>query len=259
MDATFETEWDDVWERCETSYFCNGSKVFQEDYEPEDSEWIYDDFWEECQLTVNCLGEEIENVQQVEAEIEWEWDDFWEECVSNYITCDGTEVDGEISTDPYDIGDWTYTNAYCFRFITCLQGGNEFEQQIPSGYNNTGDQGDCPSGLVEVEFICDGEVISTSCQSSTQYPYTTNRNKKIENIKVQVLEKQLLIDLNKPTEKSMQVYLSDLLGRVSTSNSIDVGIKHLKINLNQPISGIYFINIISQGKLIHSQKVFIQN
>lgn len=257
VDATFETEWDDFWEECVTTYFCNGSNVFEDEYEPEDAEWIYDDFWEECRLNVNCMGEEMENVRQVEAEIEWEWDDFWEECVSNYITCDGMVVNDETSTDPYDFGDWTFTSSYCYRDIRCTFSGGYVVQQIPSEYNNTYEEGDCPDGLFVIEEICDGEVISEICGSAFQYPNTTNRAKLDHNISISIRGKNVLINLNKIYLDPVQVYISDVMGRTSQIKTIESGTKNIKINIENTLSGIYFINVIVGGKILQTQKILI--
>jgi hypothetical protein len=261
VDATFETEWDDFWEECVTTYFCNGSKIYEDEYEPEDSEWIYDDFWEECRLTVNCMGEEFENVQQVEAEIEWEWDDFWEECVSNYITCDGTEVDGEISIDPYDIGDWTYDSQNgCVRFIKCVYGGDEFRQEIDPEFESTGEQGDCDEGWYEFRIICDGEDIDFTCLAYPFSPPITEFRKNILDNKIKITSntQQLFIKLKNPS-KNISVMISDILGRVTQEKAIDYKSDNVNLLIDGVKTGIYIVTIIQDGKLIHSQKVFIQN
>ncbi|MEZ4910720.1 MAG: T9SS type A sorting domain-containing protein [Saprospiraceae bacterium] len=259
VDATPETDWDDIWEQCETKYFCNGSEVYEEVYEPSDTEWIYDEFWEECQLNVNCRGEEFENVSQVEAEIEWEWDDFWEECVSTYISCDGAETSNTVTTDPYSIDEWTWTNLYCIRDIVCAQGGEVIHNEISSSFNNTGDQGNCPDGQYVIELICDGQTVETTCGDTYHFPIILSRSQSNSGIKLYANNSQLLIHFNEPASNNMKIYISDVLGKVSTEKSITSDTKEIKINLNQNVSGIYIINILTDRQLVHSQKVFIQN
>jgi hypothetical protein len=53
-DPNMETEYNEFWEECVTSYFCNGNLEYTEEYEPDQEEWSFNDFWEECHLTVNC-------------------------------------------------------------------------------------------------------------------------------------------------------------------------------------------------------------
>jgi hypothetical protein len=259
VDANRETEWDNVFENCVTTYFCNGSEVFEEEYEPETSEWIYDDFWGECRLNVNCMGEAIENVQQSETVIEWEWDDFWEECVSTFIACDGTEVDGEASVIPYEIGEWTYDSQYgCVREILCVDGGDVFRQEISPTYAPEGGQGQCDEGLFEWKVICDGEETDFICLANLSPPTLESRFVKSEKVFIKSMNSELQITL-KNTSKDITIMIYDVLGRVSHEKPVNNEYSTIDISLIGVKSGIYVVTVLDAGSVIHSEKIFIQN
>ncbi len=151
------------------------------------------------------------------------------------------------------------TTGICFRYIICIQGGEEIEQEIPSQYNNTYQQGSCPNGQYVIELICDGDVIDEVCGNTLQYPHTTKRSQIASEISVKYQENHILIDFNTLIDETINIYISDIMGRTSTIKTLDNGNKNAKINLINAINGIYFVNIISDGQLLHSQKVFIQN
>ncbi len=262
VDATFETEWDDIFEECVTTYYCNGEEVYEDEYEPEDSEWIYDDFWEECQRTVNCRGEIFTNASQTEGIIEWAWDDFWEECVSTSIDCNGNEATNQISVDPSYIEDWTWSNSECIRSIICLQNGDVFDQNIPSSFENTGDHGSCGENYV-IYLYCDGHLIEEICGTSEEFPFSSNntssRSKNIIEIKVEYSNSSINVKLKKPLLSDSFIYISDVMGRTSKSQKLSAGLQDIKIGINDTTTGLYFINIVSEGKILSSKRVFIQN
>jgi len=259
VDATFETEWDDIFEECVTTYYCNGQEVYEDEYEPGDSEWIYDESGEECQLTVNCVGEEIENVQQEEAVIEWEWDDFWEECVSNYITCDGMQVDGEVTVDAYDVGEWLWYDYKCDRDIYCVQGGSFFTQVIDGDAIATNQYCENEDDIY-YEFYCDGELVAEGCTPQFHGGNTESRSsKRSPNIHVTSNDNGILLKIKNPDYKNYSVKIIDLLGRVTHEKSIENNAEKINLAINGVKTGIYIIALVENGELVHSQKVFIQN
>lgn len=256
VDATSETEWDDIFEECVTKYLCNGSEVFDEEYEPEESEWVYDEFYEECRRHVNCRGEEFENVEQVEAEIEWEWDDFFDECVSTSIDCNGEEATNEISVEPYEVEDWIWGADECYRHIFCIQGEDEITQTIPSDYVLTGQT--CNGGL-KAELYCDGEYKGIGCIPNIMLPDLSNRSKRMDVCKIKMEGDHIFVQFEQLVSTVMQLYISDAVGRTSITKIVEKGTKDIRINVADVPTGLYFINMKTGGHNIHTEKVFIQN
>lgn len=261
VDATSETEWDEIFEECVTKYFCNGFEVFEEEYEPEESEWVYDEFWEECQRNVNCRGEEIANVSQIDAEIEWEWDDFWEECTSTFLSCDGNIINQELSVQPYLIGDWDWNSiSGCVREITCVHGGENFEQQTDPVFVNTNEEGSCEEGWFEYKVYCDGQLSGFVCLANIQNPNLETRTPiTSKNVRISNTSEEIIIKLKKTSNGHITIKIFDLNGRVVKDKIVDSNQEKVNILIDGVSTGIYIVDLIENGGLIHSQKVFIQN
>jgi len=259
-EANYETKWDKIFGECVTTYFCNGDGVYEDDYQPEETEWLYDEFWEECKLTVKCNGEEIVNADQTNAVIEWQWDEFWEECESNYIFCNGEYAENTVSVQPYIIYDWEFSSfSGCFREIECLSGGGSIQQEIEPDFEDTNSQGRCDDGEIEWTVLCDGEEVDYVCLTLLQQPTLMSRIKeRSKNVRISQLGSDVNIKIKRTNQLPLTVKIYDVIGKIAKEKNFSYNEDKIDINIEDVISGLYIISVMENGVNIHSEKIFIQ-
>lgn len=264
VDAATDTQWNDFFEQCETTYICNGQAVYSEDYDADDSQWIYDDWDESCRLTVDCRGMNFENVREVEPEITWAWDDFFEECVGEYVTCAGQEVDASITQEAYDVGIWDWGTSFCQREIKCIEGGSSFFESIPSDYEDTEVSVSCPSGQTLVKLICDGEVVDIVCSDvglwQGNHGFFRRKLSKSPHVAVSTpAAATLVVQIDDMQGQSLDIHIYDVMGRLYTYKQFTARSLHETIYFSDVPSGLSIVSIGDRKEKIYFEKIYIQN
>lgn len=252
-----ETDWDDIWDRCESNYFCDGNVSFTDKYDPERESWEYNDFWEECQLSVTCRGQELSDVQEIDADIVWEWDDFWEECESVQILCDGQFVFGDASRDPDYLGDWEFSTN-CNRQIICEFGGGTLYQTEFPDFESTDEQGRCSFGETEWTVVCDGEDVDYVCLSNlVKMTGSRSKLKKDKHVHIYQKESTLIINVSSVGLTHYEIHMYDMMGRKLENAQVSSPNETVFLDLAPLPKGMYLVTLVNGTQIIHHQKVIL--
>jgi hypothetical protein len=286
VDATFETEWDDVWDRCKTSYFCNGSVVFTEDNYPDQSEWVYsssenqcqrnvmcDGSWiynvenstpyeewvmsgDQCQLNVTCNGIITYGVEYIYPDVTWSFDDVANNCYSTRIYCDGNYTSGYLTNAP-SFGPWQLANPWCYRDVICPGSSGSHNDNGPFTYLDMGTSATCNGNNRLWNRYCDGELIDQICAESAwgvNGNSTESRGKFNANFRINA--NFIHIDITQ-VDSELYMYLHDVNGKLVGKQFIEKNQNSIMLETQEFPSGIYFIVLTDGKKIIESSKFSI--
>lgn len=275
--AEYEDSYDDFFEACVRTYYCDGSAEHEVEEDPQFTEWEYDDFFEECFRVVSCFEEEIteeeidaeieaehssgtcflevtcngETVQEDEedAEIEWDYNDFFDECEGTII-CNDEEVD-EITEDP-EVEDVDYNtfSDLCEITVSC-DGSATFEYEASPTSGEVIGQNEGGYDLCEVYCAFESTGVIVLCSDINFNPGDEVESREInkeELMKIAVypnpFQNKLVVE-NMPKNRMLTISLTELIsgktvlrkGLISNSGQVNLSIDPAYN------SGIYILQI----------------
>ncbi len=263
-DANRKVEYDNFFNKCIYSYYCDDPLNILEvvKSEPDEEVWTYDEFYNECNLSVMCDAQWFDEVKAEDPFIQWEWDDFADQCVSEYITCNGSEVEGEESDDPYNISDWNQYSVYnqqlCRRDIICIDGGTTFEDIGNFDYDIDGQDQNCNGLYYYYKLYCNNEFVIRICEDSDFVNGVKLVERNSPSCDILLINQSLKIRLdNQVVCNNNVVEINDILSHVILKKQIKSLENPIEISTVGFPDGIYLISIISEGKRISTKKITV--
>jgi hypothetical protein len=274
--AEYEDSYNEFFEQCERTYFCDGNEIHEISENPDFGDWEYDDFWDECTRVISCFEEEagedegdvssvvshvfgycyldvfcdgeLTYTEDEENEIEWDYDDFFNECEGT-ILCFDEEVD-EITTDP-TIEDIEFDDFFilCEIEVSCDGSGSFDYTTTPSGV--IVGQDDDGNDLCEVYCLGESTGVIITCADVNFAPddvaeIRSFNQKELDNITVgpNPFTESITLE-NIPTKRLLSVHLIELgTGKMVFQKGIISASGELKIELDQlNTTGIFLLQL----------------